>query len=93
MKGLVVRFLRKITLPKTNIAPENRPKPKRKVVFQPSIFRGHVSFREGMHFFFLLIVIWVFLQFSIWKHKYHLERFKEFQRLTRKKIIRGSKVS
>ena len=35
------------TLPKTNIfAPENRPGPKRKVVFQPSIFRGYVSFRE-----------------------------------------------
>ena len=30
------------TLPETNslLAPENRPKPKRKVVFQPSIFRG-----------------------------------------------------
>ncbi len=35
------------TLPETNIAPENRPKPNRKVVFQPSIFRGYVSFREG----------------------------------------------
>ena len=36
------------TLPGTNIAPENRPKPNRKVVFQPSIFRGeNVSFREG----------------------------------------------
>ena len=30
-------------------APENRPKPNRKVVFQPSIFRGYVSFREGTH--------------------------------------------
>ena len=28
-------------------APENRPGPNRKVVFQPSIFRGYVSFREG----------------------------------------------
>jgi len=28
------------TLPETNIAPENRQTPKRKVVFQPSIFRG-----------------------------------------------------
>ena len=27
------------TLPKTNIAPENRPGPKRKFAFQPSIFR------------------------------------------------------
>ena len=33
-----------ITLPKTNIAPENGP-PKRKLVFQPSIFRCYVSFR------------------------------------------------
>ena len=40
------------TLPETNIAPENRPKPNRKVVFQPSIFRGeHVSFREGISIF------------------------------------------
>ncbi len=33
------------TLPETNMAPENRPKPKRKVdkvVFQPSIFRGEL---------------------------------------------------
>ncbi len=29
-------------------APENRPKPNRKVIFQPSILRGgNVSFREG----------------------------------------------
>ena len=34
------------TLPETNIAPENRPS-KRKLVFQPSIFRGYVSCREG----------------------------------------------
>ena len=46
------------TLPETNIfAPENRPKPTRKVIFQPSIFRGYVSFREGIwssHALFLL---------------------------------------
>ena len=37
------------TLPETNIdiALENRPGPNRKVVFQPSIFRCYVSFREG----------------------------------------------
>ena len=36
------------TLPETNVfAPENRPKPNRKVVFQPSICRGYASFREG----------------------------------------------
>ena len=35
-------------LPKNyNIAPENRPGPKRKLIFQPSIFRCYVSFREG----------------------------------------------
>ena len=34
-------------LPETNIAPENGPGPKRKIIFQPSIFRGYVSFREG----------------------------------------------
>ena len=34
-------------LPKTNVAPENRPGPKRKLVFQLSIFRGYVSFRGG----------------------------------------------
>ncbi len=32
----------------TRFAPENRPKPNRKVVFQTSIFRGYVSFREGV---------------------------------------------
>ena len=40
-----------LTLPETNVfTPENRPKPNRKVVFQPSIFRGHVSFRAGRTF-------------------------------------------
>ena len=39
------------TLPKTNIAPENRPSQKESSipVFQPSIFRCYVSFREGTH--------------------------------------------
>ena len=35
------------TFPETNIATENRPSQK-KLVFQPSIFRGYVSFREGI---------------------------------------------
>ena len=35
------------TLPETNIAPDNGLGPKRKIMFQPSIFRGYVSFREG----------------------------------------------
>ena len=38
------------TLPETNIAHENFIHPKRKLVFQPSIFRCHVSFREGKLF-------------------------------------------
>ena len=46
----------KVTPPKFNIAPENRPGPNRKVVFQPSIFRCYVSFREGM--FFLKTNLW-----------------------------------
>ncbi len=33
-------------LPETNVAPENRPS-ERKVIFQPSISRCYVSFREG----------------------------------------------
>ena len=33
----------------TCLAPENRPGPKRKLIFQPSIFRcEEVSFREGI---------------------------------------------
>ena len=35
------------TLPETNSSPLKIGHPKRKLVFQPSIFRGHVSFREG----------------------------------------------
>ena len=39
-------FCRLPSLKLTANAPENRPSQKRKRVFQPSIFRGHVSFRE-----------------------------------------------
>jgi len=35
------------TLPETNIASENRPSPKERIVFQPSIFSCYVGFREG----------------------------------------------
>ena len=35
------------TLPKTSIAPENRPTPQMKVASQPPFLRGYVSFREG----------------------------------------------
>ncbi len=36
------------TLPETNVAPQNRRGLKRKLVFQPSIFRCYVRFREGI---------------------------------------------
>ncbi len=43
-----IQLNRKVyTLPETNIAPEIGL-PNRKVVFQPSIFRGSVSFREAI---------------------------------------------
>ena len=37
------------TLPETNIAPENRPSQKETIVFQLSICRGYVCFREGIN--------------------------------------------
>ena len=37
------------TLLETNIAPENGPSQKRKLVVQPSIFRCYVSFRGNKH--------------------------------------------
>ena len=37
------------TLPETNGLPLKIGLPNRKVVFQPSIFRGYVSFREGIY--------------------------------------------
>ena len=37
------------THPETNsLAPENRPSQKETIVFQPSIFKGYVSFREAI---------------------------------------------
>ena len=38
---------RHTTLPETNSSPLKIGHPNRKLVFQPSIFRGYVSFREG----------------------------------------------
>ena len=35
---------------KFNIAPENIPAQKERIVFQPSFFRGYVKLREGNHF-------------------------------------------
>ncbi len=42
------------TLPETNSSPLKIGLPNRKVVFQPSIFRGYVSFREGIYIYLLL---------------------------------------
>ncbi len=48
------RFLKWHTLPETNISPENRPL-KRRCLLESIIFRGYVSFREGIsHFSFTL---------------------------------------
>ena len=38
-------------------APENRPGPKRKFIFQPSIFRCYVTFREGNLLFWLRAIL------------------------------------
>ena len=43
-------MFRVFTLPETNMSPlQIGLAPKRKPVFQPSIFRGYVSFREGSY--------------------------------------------
>ena len=44
LKGRDVMY----TFPKTNSSHLKIGLPNRKVVFQPSIFRGYVSFREGI---------------------------------------------
>ena len=41
-----IRWSRWVTLPETNSLPLKIGHPKRKLAFQPSIFRGYVSFRE-----------------------------------------------
>ena len=49
-KGICDRSLEgisNITLPETNIAPTRKLTQKETIVFQPSIFRCYVSFREG----------------------------------------------
>ena len=48
------------TLPETSIAPEIRPSQKETIVFQPSIFRGYVSFREGIYLLNgMILQVWV----------------------------------
>ena len=57
---------RKSTLPETNIAPENRSGPKRKSLFQLSIFGGYASFRECKYYTQMLDLLdsvsWTWLQ-------------------------------
>ena len=55
-----VKLLQKLsegTLPETNIAPESRPKPNRKVVFQPSILlvSGRVTLQVDDLFFLIIL--------------------------------------
>ena len=57
------------TLPETNIALEN---PKRKVVFQPSIFRCYVSFREGKKMYSLLTFLLKMEEFQAVLHSLKL---------------------
>ncbi len=50
--------------PRTNIfAPVNWPKPKRKVVFQPSIFRCYVSFRGCIYIY--ICIDWLYNSLSL----------------------------
>ena len=49
LHGIGIHSRSRNILPETNIAPENKS-PQWKVVFQPSIFRGYVSFRECNHY-------------------------------------------
>ena len=42
-----LKLLQLVTLPETNSSPPKIGLPKRKIVFQPSILRSYVSFREG----------------------------------------------
>ena len=48
-------YLLAMDAPKTNRSPLTIGFPKRKVVSQPPIFRGYVSFREGIHCIHILV--------------------------------------
>ena len=50
------------TPPKTNGSPLKIGHPKRKLVFQPSIFRCYVSFREGTS----QVVVWCIKPSTVW---------------------------
>ena len=53
-------FFKLPSLKRTANAPVDRPGPKRKIIFQPSIFRCYVSFRECNH--------WRYTNFSLNHH-------------------------
>ena len=48
-----------LTLPKANSSPLKIGFPKRKLVFQPFILRGYVSFREGISYHMCIFVSWL----------------------------------
>ena len=78
-------FLFCFTLPKINIAPDNRQSPKETIVLPPSIFRcENVSFRIRIHVF-LLILGWgsLFLRGKAlqWRHGMSLLKVLEEHRL------------
>ena len=64
-QGYVGKFLdqrkqatNKNTLPETNVAPEDRPSQKETIVFQASISRGYVRFREGKYILVVPSYFW-----------------------------------
>ena len=64
---------------KTNIAPENRPFQKDTIVFQPSIFRCYVSFREVSSpdinsKYRINLKWWPFFADTIWIYPHHTRR-------------------
>ena len=71
-----------ITLPKTNSLPLKMGLPKRKLVFQPSIFRGYVSFREGISFHGSFHCFWP-MKLKVWKHRRRTDK-------TEKPLRKGS---
>ena len=61
----------KYTLPETNTSPLQGSHPKRKLVFQPSIFRCYVSFREGVYIYiFIYLSIYLFIYTYIYNYNY-----------------------
>ncbi len=51
--GSIFRLALAVDSPMTGLAPENRPGPKRKAVFQPSFFTGYVKFQRCTYYPFI----------------------------------------